>query len=705
MRLAKNGDEFDPVREEYTQILFHQLEQGTNGRQLFKYLTFTVESDTPSNAKIKLDNIANEIIRLFKAMDVEASILNGEQRLASLYRALNPFESQPFLFDWETMRKGGFTEKDFIAPTSIVLKRSTFELGNTHGAVAGINIIGGEIPDRILDDFMREENIISVNIHAVPYETIAAQKFVNAKLTDVQKSQVDMQKKASRGGYDTDILPEKMKNYITDLKQLIADLNEKSERLFHTTLTIRYYAETPKKLKTLQDKLIRITQKNGGRLIKLDFMQEEALGASLPLGINRIPIERCLTTSAIAGFMPFTTEELFLSPDSTYYGLNSLTKNMIMASRLKLDNPNGIFLGIPGKGKSFSAKREIFDVFLRRPDDDIFINDPEGEYRPLVEMLHGQVIKISSGSGNFINPLDIPTDPTLFNEELISDKSNFIISFCSLITGDTLQADETSMIDRCLRNVYKKFMTSPDRSGETMPTLSDLQEELRLQASFRQSEGVGKRVADSMEMYVNGSHKFFNHRTTVDITNRLVCFDIRDMNDQLRDLAMLVIQNEVWTRVSSNRNQAKKTWYYCDEFHLMLRESHTAKYSVEIWKRFRKWGGIPTGITQNVKDLSNSAQVESILSNSEFVYLLSQSPEDRVILADSKHLSPEQQKCITNAPPGHGLLIYGGKVIPFEDKFPQDTQMYRIMDTKPQETDRKQKPDDVSVDANQMVPV
>lgn len=685
MKIAPVGDEFDPVREEYTKILFHQLEQGTNGRQLFKYLTFSIESDSPGNAKIKLDNIANEIIRLFKAMDVEAHIMNGEQRLASMYRSLNPFDAQPFLFDWETLRRGGYTDKDFIAPTSMVLKRSAFEIGNVYGAVAGINIVGAEIPDRMLTDFMMEDNILAVNIHAKPYETMAAQKFVRSKLSDVQKSQVDEQKKASSSGYDINILPEQMKEYIADLQQLLADLNEKSERLFHTTLTIRYYAETPKKLKTLQDKLIRITQKNGGRLVKLDFMQEEAIGASLPLGVNKVPIDRCLTTSAIAGFMPFTTDELFISPKATYYGLNSRTRNMIMASRLQLDNPNGIFLGIPGKGKSFSAKREIFDVFLRRPDDDIFINDPEGEYAPLVELLHGQVIKISSGSGNFINPLDIPLDPALVNEELISDKSNFIISFCSLITGDTLQADETSMIDKCLRNVYGRFMTSTNPSKDTMPTLADLQNELRLQSGFAMSDGVGKRVADSMEMYVTGSHKFFNHRTTVDITNRLVCFDIRDMNAQLRDLAMLIIQNEVWTRVSSNRNKDKRTWYYCDEFHLMLRERHTAKYSVEIWKRFRKWGGIPSGITQNVKDLSNSVMAESILSNSEFVYLLSQSPEDRAILADSKHLSVEQQKCITNAPPGHGLLIYGGKVIPFEDKFPQDTQMYRIMDTKPKE--------------------
>ncbi len=689
MRIAPVGDEFDPVREEYTNILFHQLEQGTNGRQLFKYLTFSVESDSPGNAKIKLDNIANEVIRLFKAMDVDAHIMNGEQRLASMYRALNPFESQPFLFDWETLRKGGFTDKDFISPTSMLLKRSAFEIGSVYGAVAGINIVGAEIPDRMLTDFMMEDNILAVNIHAQPYETMAAQKFVRSKLSDVQKSQVDEQKKASNSGYDINILPEQMKEYITDLKQLIADLNEKSERLFHTTLTIRYYAETPKKLKTLQDKLIRITQKNGGRLVKLDFMQEEAIGSSLPLGVNKVPIDRCLTTSAIAGFMPFTTDELFVSPKSTYYGLNQRTRNMIMASRLLLDNPNGIFLGIPGKGKSFSAKREIFDVFLRRPNDDIFINDQEGEYAPLVDMLHGQVIKISSGSGNFINPLDIPLDRSLVSEELISDKSNFIISFCSLITGDTLQADETSMIDKCLRNVYGRFMTSANPSKDTMPTLADLQDELRLQSGFSMSDGVGKRVADSMEMYVSGSHKFFNHRTTVDINNRLVCFDIRDMNEQLRDLAMLVIQNEVWTRVSSNRNQDKRTWYYCDEFHLMLRERHTAKYSVEIWKRFRKWGGIPSGITQNVKDLSNSAMAESILSNSEFVYLLSQSPEDRVILADSKHLSEEQQKCITNAPPGHGLLIYGGKVIPFEDKFPENTQMYRIMDTKPKEKEQQ----------------
>ena len=684
MEIPKAGDDTDSLREEYTNVLFHQLEQGTNGRKFRKYLTFTVEADSPTAAKVKLDTISNELIKMFRALGVQASEMKGEQRLEAMYRALNPFESQPFLFDWETLRKGGYSTKDFISPPSLVLKKSSFEIGNACGAVANINIIGGEISDRILWDYLREENILSVNIHAAPYDQVAALKFCRAKLSDVEKSKIDEQKKASRSGYDMSILPPQIQMYIDDLNQMLKDLNDKSERLFHITLTIRYYAESPKKLATLQEKLKRITQKNNGRFIKMDYMQEQAIGSSLPIGYNGIPIDRCLTTSAIAGFIPFTTEELFQSADSTYYGLNTLSRNMIMADRLKLSNPNGLVLAVPGKGKSMAVKREIFDVFFRTTHD-IIINDPEGEYRPIVERLHGQVIKISAESGNYINPMDIPLNS--ISEELIADKSNFMISFCSLIVGESLQADEVSLIDRCLRAVYLKFLKNHP-SAETMPMLEHLQNELRIQ-SAASPDNIGKRVADSMDMYVTGSQRFFNHRTTVDISNRLVCFDIRDLNEQLRDLAMLIIQNEVWNRVSINRDLNRKTWYYCDEFHLMLRERHTAKYSVEMWKRFRKWGGVPTGITQNVKDLIASAGAESILSNSEFLYLLSQSPEDRAILADAKHLSEEQQKYITSAQPGHGLILYGGMVLPFEDDFPQDTEMFRLMDTRPKDEKKK----------------
>ena len=680
MEIPKAGDDTDTLRAEYTSVLFHQLEQGTNGRQFRKYLTFTVEADSLTAAKIKLDTISNELIRLFRALGVQASAMTGAQRLESLYRALNPFETQPFLFDWETLRRGGYSTKDFIAPTSLVLNKSTFEIGNACGAVASINIIGGEISDRILWDFLREDEILAVNIHAQPYDQVAALKFCRAKLSDVEKSKIDEQKRASRDGYDMSILPPQIQMYIDDLNQMLKDLNDKSERLFHITLTVRCYAESPKKLRILIDKLKRITQKNNGRLIQMDYMQEQAIGSSLPLGWNGIPIDRCLTTSAIAGFVPFTTEELFQAANATYYGLNTLSRNMIMADRLKLSNPNGLVLAVPGKGKSMAVKREICDVFFRT-EHDIVINDPEGEYRPLVERLHGQVIKISTDSGNYINPMDIPLDN--INEELIANKSNFMISFCSLIVGDSLQADEVSLIDRCLRAVYMKYLKSnPD--VETMPMLEHLQNELRLQ-SASSPDGVGKRVADSMDMYVSGSQRFFNHRTTVDISNRLVCFDIRDLNDQLRDLAMLIIQNEVWNRVSLNRDRNRKTWYYCDEFHLMLREKHTAQYCVEMWKRFRKWGGVPTGITQNVRDLITGAGAESILSNSEFLYLLSQSPEDRAILAAAKHLSEEQQKYITNAQAGHGLLLYGGTVLPFEDDFPKDTELFRLMDTRPKE--------------------
>ncbi len=681
MEIPQAGDAFDEIRKEYSEMLSRQLEQGTNGRRLRKYLTFTVEADSPAAAKIRLDNIASELKKMFKAFRVKSSVLNGEQRLAGLYRSLNPFEKQPFIFDWVTKERGGFSSKDFISPPSLVLKKSSFELGSAHGGVASLSIVGSELSDRILNDFTRDDNIVAINIHARPFDQVAALKYCRQKLSDVEKSKIDEQKKASRSGYDMNILPPSIQMYIDDLEKLLKDLNEKNERLFHITLTIRYYAESAKKLQLLQEKLLRTAQKNNCRFVKLEYLQEAALASSLALGYNAVPQSRGMTTSSFAVFMPFTTEELFQNPTATYYGLNALTRNMIMASRLVLNNPNGLFLGTPGSGKSFSVKREIFDVFLRT-DADILINDPEGEYYPMVEALHGQVVKISTTSGNYINPMDIPIEG-FSGEDIIASKSDFLISFCSLIVGEyALQPDEISLIDKCVRYIYQMFLSNhptPDK----MPMLEDLQRTLLEQSQAKENNGLGKRIADSMDMYTHGSHNFFNHRSTVNISNRLVCFDIKDMGDQLRKLAMLVIQDEVWNRVTVNRGTGKKTWYYIDEFHLLLREKQTAAYSVEMWKRFRKWSGVPTGITQNVKDLITSAGADSVLSNSEFIYLLSQSAEDRAILAQQKELSAEQQEFITNSQPGHGLLIYSGTVIPFEDKFPEDTRMFNLMDTKP----------------------
>ena len=349
-----------------------------------------------------------------------------------------------------------------------------------------------------------------------------------------------------------------------------------------------------------------------------------------------------------------------------------------MANRKSLKNPNGLILGTPGSGKSFSAKREIANVFLATQDH-IMICDPEGEYYPLVNRLKGQVIRISPTSTDYINPLDINVNYS-DGDDPIRLKSDFILSLCELVLGEQegVGAQQKSIIDRALREIYKPFFADP--VPEKMPILGDLYNKLR---SMEEPEAA--EVATALELYVTGSLNVFNHQTNVELNNRLVCYDIKHLGQNLKKLGMLIVQDQVWNRVTINRAQRRSTWYYMDEFHLLLREPQTAAYSIEIWKRFRKWGGVPTGITQNVKDLLISREVESIFENSEFIMMLNQAPGDSAELAKRLHISDHQLSHVTQAGEGEGLLFFGNVIIPFVDRFPKDTELYRIMTTKPSE--------------------
>ena len=668
--IPEQNDNFNDIRTEYADMLKKQLIEGNNGKTVFKYLTFGTEATNYKRAKTRLDSIATEIINQFKAMDVPAITLDGEERLRVLHKSLNPFSDDEFLFDWRYRAATGMSTKDFIAPPSIKFRKQNFDIGNAKGKVSYIQILAGELSDRILNELFESDELFCVNIHIKPYDQSEALKFIRLKLTAVEAMKIDEQKKAARSGYDTDILPPQIPMYIDELKSMLEDLNSKDERLFIITLTIRHYAQTNKELNLQIERLKRIATKNNCKMIPLDHQQEEALGSSLILGSNTVEISRIITTSATAAFFPFTTRELF--EKGTYYGLNALSHNMIMCDRKKLKNPNGLFLGTPGGGKSMATKREIIDVFLKT-EDDIIICDPEGEYFPLVSALDGQVIEISSDSQQHINPMDIELDSQ--EGDPIAIKSDFIISLCEIIIGGMgLEPTERSVIDKCVRSIYTQFAKNP--IPENMPVLQDLYNELC------NAGDVAARVATSLDLYVNGSHNVFNHTSNVNLSNRIVCFDIKKLGTQLKKVGMLIVQEMVWNRVSTNRSMAKSTRYYIDEFHLLLKEIQTAKYSAEIWKRFRKWGGIPTGITQNVKDLLSSSEIENIFDNSDFIYLLNQSAGDREILAEKLHLSESQLKYVTNVEPGSGIIIYNNVKLPFTDHIESDTKMYKLMTTR-----------------------
>ena len=450
--------------------------------------------------------------------------------------------------------------------------------------------------------------------------------------------------------------------------------------MFLLTLVVINTADTKRQLENNVLQAQSIAQAMNCSLIRLDFQQENALIASLPLCQNPLGLNRGLTTSSVGIFVPFTTQELFQNgSEALYYGINALSNNLIMIDRKLLKNPNGLILGVPGSGKSFSAKREITNVFLVT-NDDILICDPEAEYAPLVERLHGQVIHISPTSTDYINPLDLSMDYS-DEENPLSLKSDFVLSLCELIVGgkEGLQPVEKTIIDRCVRQLYRDYLANP--TPENMPILEDLYNLL-----CAQHEAEAHYLATALEIYVTGSLNIFNHRTNVNIHNRVVCYDIKELGKQLKKIGMLIVQDQVWNRVTSNREKHQCTRYYVDEMHLLLKEEQTAAYSVEIWKRFRKWGGIPTGLTQNVKDLLASREIENIFENSDFIYMLSQAAGDRQILARQLGISEHQLSYVKQANAGEGLLFYGNIILPFVDKFPQDTELYRIMTTRWEDT-------------------
>ena len=674
------GDADDESRIEYAAMLKNQMAKGSNGLTKTKFLTFGVEADGIKTARPRLERIETDVINNFKRLGAAVETLNGKERLRLLHSIFHMDTQEKFAFEWDWLPRTGLSTKDFIAPTGFEFREGRrFRMGGTLGAVSFLQILAPELNDRMLADFLNMESSLIVSLHIQSIDQTAAIKQIKRKITELDQSKIDEQKKAIRAGYDIDILPSDLATYGGEAKKLLEDLQSHNERMFLVTFLVMNTAGTWQQLENRVFQAQGIAQKYNCALERLDFQQEKALISSLPLGLNQIEIQRGLTTSSTAIFVPFVTQELFQTEgEPLYYGLNALSNNLIMVDRKRLKTPNGLILGTPGSGKSFSAKREITNAYLIT-DDDVIICDPEGEYYPLVERFHGQVVKISPASSHYINPMDMNLNYS-DDDNPLSLKSDFLLSLCELIVGgrEGLQPIEKTVIDRAVRLVYQPYLADP--RPENMPVLGDL-----YQALLAQEEKEARRVATALEIYVSGSLNVFNHHTNVDIQNRLVCYDIKELGKQLKKLGMLIVQDQVWGRVTANRSVGKATRYYVDEFHLLLKEEQTASYSVEIWKRFRKWGGIPTGITQNVKDLLSSREVANIFENSDFIYMLNQAGGDREILAKQLNISPHQLSYVTHSGEGEGLLFYGSMILPFVDQFPRDTKLYKIMTTKPGE--------------------
>ncbi|MBQ3794829.1 MAG: ATP-binding protein [Butyrivibrio sp.] len=675
--IPHQADRFNDVRDEYSGILLKNMQAGNNGLTKVKYITFGIHADSMKSAKPRLTHIEVDILNNFKRLGVIAETLNGAQRLELMHRQMHMGETGKFRFDWKYLVNSGLSVKDFIAPSSFEFPNGRyFKMGDTWCAMSFLSIDASDISDRMLADFLGMESSQIVTMHLQSVDQNEAIKTIKHTITELDRSKIEEQKKAVRAGYDMEIIPSDLATYGKDAKALLKELQSQNERMFLLTFLVMNTGKTKEELDNNIFQASSIAQKHSCNLVRLDFQQEQGLVSTLPLAYNEVDIQRGMTTSSTAIFVPFTTQELFQDHrGALYYGLNALSNNLIMVDRKMLKNPNGLILGTPGSGKSFAAKREIVNSFLVT-DDDIIISDPEAEYRPMVEYLGGQVIRISPTSDQYINPMDINMNYSE-DDNPVMLKVDFILSLCELIMGskDGLQPAEKTIIDRCVRQVYRKYLENP--CPENIPILEDLYNLL-----LAQEEPEAKYVATALEIYVTGSLNVFNHRTNVELHNRLVCFDIKDLGKQLKKIGMLIIEDQVWGRVSENREAGKSTRYIMDEMHLLLREEQTAAYTVEIWKRFRKWGGMPTGVTQNVKDLLASREVENIFENSDFILMLNQAVGDRAILAKQLNISPHQLSYVTHSGEGEGLIFYGNVILPFVDRFPKETKLYKVLTTK-----------------------
>lgn len=678
VNIPEANDAFNSVRDDYTKMLKTQIAKSNNGIERSKYITVCLPADSVADARPRLERVEADVTGNLHRLGVQSEPLDGRGRLALLHGQMHPGSRETFRFSWKDIPQTGMGTKDYIAPDSFDFRDSrTFRIGRYWGAASYLQILASELSDKLLAEILEMDAELTVTMHIQTVDQLKAIKTIKGKISDIGRMKAEEQKKAVRAGYDMEILPPDLITFSKDAAELLSDLQSRNERMFLLTFTVVNLAPTRQRLENDVFTVSGIAQKYNCALRRLDWQQEQGFVSSLALGYNGIEIQRGMTTSSTAIFIPFMTRELRMGGQALYYGMNALSHNVIMADRKKLKSANGLYLGSTGSGKSFAAKRELLNVFLTT-NDRIIIVDPMGEYVPLARRLGGQIIEIAPDSPNHLNPMDIQLNLN-GGDSPLSMKADFLLSLCELVLGgkEGLQPIERTVIDRCVRLVYREMALGLE--PEKTPLLQDLYEEL-----LKQPEPEAQRVATALELYCTGSLNLFNHPTNVRTDNRVVCIVLKGMGENLRKIAMHITDEFVTQAVEDNFREGVATWCYFDEFHVLLRDQLTASYFVAVWKMLRKKGCVPSALTQNVKDLLASREIEAILDNTDFMVLLSQAQSDRAILAKQLGISEHQLSYITHSNSGEGLLFYGSVTIPFVDRFPRG-EIYDLLTTRPED--------------------
>lgn len=674
--LKMQNDDLDKYREEYNNMLISQVKEANEIIQE-KIITITAFKKSYEDAKNYFSRIGGELSNYFNNLGSKLIELDTTERIRMFHDFFRTGEETAFNFDLQDLMRKGHDFKDKICPDSIETNTDYLKIGDRYARVVFLKDYANFIKDSMVEELTELNRNMMLSIDLIPVPMDEAIKEAQNRTLGIETNISRWFVKQNKNGNFNAVIPYDMQQQREESKAFLDDLITRDQRMFLSVLSIVITANSKEELDNDTDTLNQVFQKGMCEMGKYNYQQLDALNTVLPYGRIDTNFLRTLTTESLAVFIPFKVQEIRHS-GGIFYGQNVISKNMIIIDRKQLMNANSFILGVSGSGKSFTAKQEIASIRLKDPNADIIIIDPEREYSKLVKAFGGEIIKISATSKNHINAMDMNAD---YGEEKnpVTLKSEFILSLCEqLIGSNNLGPTQKSIIDRCTANVYRVYQQGNYQG--IPPTLQDFREEL-----LKQDDPEAREIALAIELFTNGSLNTFAMNTNVDTSNSFLCYDILDLGKQLQPIGMLVVLDSILNRVTSNREKGKTTYIFIDEIYLLFQYEYSANFLFTLWKRVRKYGASCTGITQNVEDLLQSHTASTMLSNSEFIIMLNQASQDREKLAELLNISELQLSYITNVNPGEGLIKVGNNLIPFENKFPKNTELYKLMSTKPGE--------------------
>ena len=673
MFIKLEDDELDKYRQEYNKMLLDKA-TASNGIVQEKCITITIEKKSIEDARLYFLRIGTELINKFKELGSVCVELEAVERLQLFHDFYRVGEETAFNFDFISNMRKGHSFKDYICPDTFEIKDDYIKIGNRYARVLFLKEYANYIKDSMVAELTDINKNSMMSIDVIPIAMDEAVREAENRRLGVETNITNWQRRQNANNNFSAIIPYDLEMQREQSKEFLDDLITRDQRMFMSVLTMVHTAETKEELDNDTEEILTIARKNLCQFGVLKFQQLDGLNTAMPFGVRKIDTLRTLTTESLAVFMPFRVQEI-RETNGIYYGQNVISKNMIIADRKKLLNGNSLVFGVSGSGKSFITKEEIVFTMLKDKNADVIVIDPENEYTPLVKALGGEVIKVSATSGNHINAMDMNKNYADGANPVIL-KSEFILSLCEqLIGSDNLGAKQKSIIDRCTASTYRYYLQGNYQG--TPPTLQDFYQEL-----LKQEETEAKEIALAIELFVNGSLNTFAKQTNVDTENRLICYNILDLGKQLLPLGMLVVLDSILNRITQNRAKGRNTYIFIDEIYLLLRNEYSANFLYTLWKRVRKYGAYLIGITQNVEDMLQNNTARAMMANSELIIMLNQASTDRAELAKLLNISDLQLSYITNVGSGEGLLKIGSSLIPFSNKFPKDTELYKLMTTK-----------------------